>query len=98
MNPTEEIAHSTNIEINPFDEKAATVSRQPEHNYCITRRKLPTVRRARRHSHPYLYGQPFLLRTDHAPPELAPQPPRARGSAGPVAQDSPRTPGWLTPR
>lgn len=42
-----------------------TLSRQ-ERNYCVTRRELLAVIAALHHFRPYLYGQPFLLRTDHA--------------------------------
>jgi len=38
----------------------------PEHNYCITRRELLAVVVVLLHFRPYLYGQSFLLRTDHA--------------------------------
>ena len=39
---------------------------QPERNYCVTRKELLAVVRAVGHFRPYLYGQNFLLRTDHA--------------------------------
>ena len=39
---------------------------RPEHNYCVTRRELLPVVEAFKHFRPYLYGQWFLLRTDHA--------------------------------
>ena len=39
---------------------------RPEHNYCVTRRELPALVEAFKHFRPYLYGQRFLLRTDHA--------------------------------
>ena len=38
---------------------------RPEHNYCVTRRELLAVVEAFKHFRPYLYGQRFLLRTDH---------------------------------
>ena len=37
-----------------------------ERNYCVTRRELLAVIKAVKHFRPYLYGQPFTLRTDHA--------------------------------
>ena len=37
-----------------------------ERNYCVTRRELLAVVKAVKHFRPYLYGQKFLLRTDHA--------------------------------
>jgi transposase InsO family protein len=37
-----------------------------ERNYCVTRRELLAVIKAVRFFRPYLYGRPFLLRTDHA--------------------------------
>ena len=37
-----------------------------EKNYCATRRELLAVIKAVRRFHPYLYGRPFKLRTDHA--------------------------------
>jgi hypothetical protein len=37
-----------------------------ERNYCTTRRELLGVVMAVKHFRPYLYGQEFLLRTDHA--------------------------------
>lgn len=42
-----------------------TLSR-PERNYCVTRRELLAIVLALRRFRPYLYGQRFLLRTDHA--------------------------------
>ncbi|KAI3373156.1 hypothetical protein L3Q82_006487 [Scortum barcoo] len=39
---------------------------RPERNYCVTRRELLAVILSLRHFRPYLYGQRFLLRTDHA--------------------------------
>ena len=38
----------------------------PERNYCVTRRELLAVIKAVKHFRPYLYGQRFRLRTDHA--------------------------------
>ena len=37
-----------------------------ERNYCVTRRELLAVVKATKHFKPYLYGQKFKLRTDHA--------------------------------
>ena len=37
-----------------------------ERNYCVTRRELVAVIKAIKHFRPYLYGQKFRLRTDHA--------------------------------
>ncbi|KAI5743998.1 hypothetical protein M8J77_024652 [Diaphorina citri] len=39
---------------------------KPERNYCVTRKELLAVVSAAKHFHKYLYGQRFLLRTDHA--------------------------------
>ncbi|KAI5753631.1 hypothetical protein M8J77_001985 [Diaphorina citri] len=39
---------------------------KPERNYCVTRKELLAVVSATKHFHKYLYGQRFLLRTDHA--------------------------------
>ena len=38
----------------------------PQRNYCVTRRELLAVVMAVNHFRPYLYGQEFRLRTDHA--------------------------------
>ena len=38
----------------------------PQQNYCVTRRELLAVVMAVNHFRPYLYGQKFRLRTDHA--------------------------------
>ena len=38
----------------------------PERNYCVTRRELLAVVKGVKHFRPYLYGQQFNLRTDHA--------------------------------
>ena len=39
---------------------------KPEKNYCVTRKELLAVVECVKHFHKYLYGQRFLLRTDHA--------------------------------
>ncbi|GFV77070.1 retrovirus-related Pol polyprotein from transposon 412 [Trichonephila clavipes] len=39
---------------------------KPERNYCVTRKGLLAIVKAIEHFHHYLYGQKFLLRTDHA--------------------------------
>ncbi|UYV65014.1 K02A2.6-like [Cordylochernes scorpioides] len=39
---------------------------KPERNYCVTRRELLAIVKSTEHFHHYLYGQKFLLRTDHA--------------------------------
>ncbi|GBM21042.1 Retrovirus-related Pol polyprotein from transposon 297 [Araneus ventricosus] len=39
---------------------------KPERNYCITRKELLAIVKSIEHFHHYLYGQKFLLRTDHA--------------------------------
>lgn len=36
-----------------------------ERNYCVTRRELLAVVEATKHYHKYLYGQKFIVRTDH---------------------------------
>ena len=38
----------------------------PERNHCVTRRELLAVVKEVKHFRPYLYGQKFTLRTDHA--------------------------------
>ena len=38
----------------------------PEKNYCVTRRELLAVVKGVKHIRPYLYGQHFDLKTDHA--------------------------------
>ena len=39
---------------------------KPERNYCVTRREMLALVSALKHFHKYLYGQKFVLRTDHA--------------------------------
>ncbi|XP_049302045.1 uncharacterized protein LOC105225932 isoform X1 [Bactrocera dorsalis] len=39
---------------------------KPEKNYCVTLKELLAVVECVKHFHKYLYGQRFLLRTDHA--------------------------------
>ncbi|GBL98225.1 Retrovirus-related Pol polyprotein from transposon 297 [Araneus ventricosus] len=39
---------------------------KPERNYCVTRKELLAIVISIEHFHHYLYGQKFLLRTDHA--------------------------------
>ncbi|GBM55009.1 Retrovirus-related Pol polyprotein from transposon 412 [Araneus ventricosus] len=39
---------------------------KPERNYCVTRKGLLAIVKSIEHFHHYLYGQKFLLRTDHA--------------------------------
>ncbi|GBO32286.1 Retrovirus-related Pol polyprotein from transposon 297 [Araneus ventricosus] len=39
---------------------------KPERNYCVTRKELLAIVKSIEHFHHYLYGQKFLLRTDHA--------------------------------
>ena len=39
---------------------------KPERNYCVTRKELLAIVNSTKHFHKYLYGQKFLLRTDHA--------------------------------
>ena len=39
---------------------------KPERNYCVTRRELLAVLECIKHYHKYLYGQHFLLKTDHS--------------------------------
>ena len=39
---------------------------RPERQYCSTRRELLAVVKAVKHFHPYVYGRPFSVRTDHA--------------------------------
>ena len=36
-----------------------------EKNYCVTRRELLAIVLAVKHFHHYLYGHPFLIRSDH---------------------------------
>lgn len=42
------------------------IMKKPERNYCVTRKELLAVVESVKHFHKYLYGQKFLLRTDHA--------------------------------
>ena len=42
------------------------VLNRPERQYCTTRRELLAVVKAVKHFHPYVYGRPFSVRTDHA--------------------------------
>ena len=42
------------------------VLNQQEQNYCVTRREILAVVKAVSHFYHYLYGRPFLTRTDHA--------------------------------
>ncbi|UYV74968.1 hypothetical protein LAZ67_12001925, partial [Cordylochernes scorpioides] len=42
-----------------------TLSR-PERNYCVTRKELLAIVKSIEHFHHYLYGQEFILRSDHA--------------------------------
>jgi hypothetical protein len=48
----------------------ATILNNPEHvlgiNTCVTQWELLTIAKALEHSHKYLYGQDFHLRTDHS--------------------------------
>lgn len=37
-----------------------------ERNYCVTRKELLAIIKSLEHFHKYLYGQQFLIRTDHA--------------------------------
>ncbi|GBM26303.1 Retrovirus-related Pol polyprotein from transposon 297 [Araneus ventricosus] len=39
---------------------------KPERNYCVTRKELLAFVKSIEHFHHYLYGQKFLLRSDHA--------------------------------
>ncbi|GFX56203.1 retrovirus-related Pol polyprotein from transposon opus [Trichonephila clavipes] len=39
---------------------------KPERNYCVTRKEMLAIVKAMEHFHPYIYGQSFLMRTDHA--------------------------------
>ena len=39
---------------------------KPENQYCVTRRELLAVVKGTEHFHTYLYGNLFLVRTDHA--------------------------------
>jgi hypothetical protein len=45
---------------------ASKVLNKHERNYCVTRKELLAVVKFVRHFRPYLYGQPFLVRTDHS--------------------------------
>ncbi|UYV69434.1 K02A2.6-like, partial [Cordylochernes scorpioides] len=42
------------------------VQTKAERNYCATRKELLAIVKAVEHFHKYLYGQNFLIRTDHA--------------------------------
>ena len=44
----------------------STALSQAQRNYCVTRRELLAVVQAVKRFHPYLYGQRFLIRTDHS--------------------------------
>ena len=39
---------------------------KPERNYCVTRKELLAIVKAVDHFHKYLYGQEFIIRTDHS--------------------------------
>ncbi|UYV68182.1 K02A2.6-like, partial [Cordylochernes scorpioides] len=39
---------------------------KPERNYCVTRKELLAIVKSIEHFHHYLYGQEFILRSDHA--------------------------------
>ncbi|UYV61916.1 K02A2.6-like [Cordylochernes scorpioides] len=39
---------------------------KPERNYCVTRKELLAIFKSIEHFHHYLYGQEFILRSDHA--------------------------------
>ncbi|UYV64981.1 K02A2.6-like [Cordylochernes scorpioides] len=39
---------------------------KPERNYCVTRKELLAIVKSIEHFHLYLYGQGFILRSDHA--------------------------------
>jgi hypothetical protein len=47
----------------PYYSKTLT---KPERNYFLTRRELLAIVRTLEHFHKYLYGQEFLLGTDHS--------------------------------
>ena len=49
----------------PVAYSSSTLS-QSQRNYCVTQRELLAVVKAVKQFHPYLYGQMFLLRTDHS--------------------------------
>ncbi|CAG2215770.1 unnamed protein product [Mytilus edulis] len=48
----------------PFH-KREEADKEPERQYCVTRRELLAIVSAIRNFHHYLYGSPFLVRTDH---------------------------------
>lgn len=39
---------------------------KPELSYCTTRKELLAIIKSVKHFHPYLYGHPVTIRTDHA--------------------------------
>ena len=39
---------------------------KPEKQYCVSRKELLTIIKAVKHFHHYLYGRPFVIRTDHS--------------------------------
>lgn len=67
----------------------------PESKYCITRLELLLVILSIWHFHSYLYGQRFLLQTDHASLTWFLNFKTSGGTVGPLAGDPPS--GWLSP-